>query len=79
MGRIDTSWGGLLLKEEQELSRSSRKMLGQGKESVCFDCEMLQHFLGMLQERGERMDEGEIIYCKLLDCYQLNKKEASPL
>lgn len=79
MGRIDTSWGGLLLKEEQKLSKSSRKMLGKGKESVCFDCEMVQHFLGLLQERGRMDDEGEIIYCKLLACYQLNRKEVSPL
>lgn len=26
-------------------------MLGHGKESVCFDCEMSQRFLGMLQEK----------------------------
>lgn len=42
-------WGSSLLKEEQKLSRISRRMLGQGKKSVYLKWKMLQHFLRMSQ------------------------------
>lgn len=66
-------WGRSLLKEEQKLSRISRRMLGQG---CLLGVEDVTALFENVPVKGGRMDdEGEIAFYKLPDCYQLSRKE----
>lgn len=71
LGGTDTSCGVLLLKE-WKLSRSSRRMLGQGAESVGSEWEMPSAGGNASVKRGVDADG---IYRELPDCYPMSRKD----